>query len=1393
MIARAGVIALLLVSLGLGPVSADSGAMRQKETLCEPCAPCDPFCASINGRRLDQGESLDGRHVPQNTERRLPNETYLLFDPPGSEPPADEGLSPAAPTGDHVQLSESGQSSRQPFFRSGEGELSAELQARLDQIIAKHQGKTNLRLNVIGHADSQPLSPTAKARYGDNYGLGLSRAKSAAAYLAQGLHLSADAVAVGSHGADLPLVDNATAQGMAQNRRVEVQIWYDPPSAAPSAPPTPQSSFPKPLRNCEEVLADRTRSPQAPYRISVDGVPLNGSGVVDPDIQRCTDLALERADIQVRYDALEETPWLNVSVFPNAALVDREVTFTSYSNYHFWIMRGEVRLFAPDASALDKPMAVLPLDDKGRARWTADSQAGEAVRYLLRVYDRENRFDETAPQILHIAKKTKPLGDEQPGPREELIGYGENRLTLRNIPVRGGAVTVNGANVAPGDQVRFLGKEIPVALNGKFAARQILPAGSHVVAVEVFDPKGNPVMRFARNLYIPDEDWFYVAIADLTAGQAHTNGPAALVTADDTHDSDETYVDGRLAFYLKGKIKGEWILTAAADTREQPVGNLFTNFDSKDPRYLLRRLDPDRYYPVYGDDSTTLEDAPTRGKFYVRLARGDSHVMWGNFQTAIPGSDLIQFSRGMYGANLKYRGDASTSFGQKNTQADFFAGDPGTLGAREQFRGTGGSLYYVKNMDVTSGSERLWTEIRDMDSGIVLKTALLSPGQDYEFDYLQGRILLTYPLPSTADDSQLVRAGSLAGHPVYLMVTYEYTPGISKVDNFTGGGRVSQWFKDKLLVGLTGYRQGDDATEQQLYGSDITYRFREGSYIKAEAAQSEGPGTAVDSSATGGFEFRSTEVADEKATAKRVETALDLADFSAIQSRVKAYWQEREKGYSSPGQATSEEIRQVGLDTAWDVTKTTRLSAKVDNKDANSQDNTVLSGSVRQEFNQNWALSAGVRHDDLSTHTPNASSTLSQDGARTDLAVQGEYTPDTNAKEPDWKAYGFGQTTVAISGNREENNRIGLGGKRRLNDRFALLGEASTGDGGLGGKVGGDWRTSDRSQLYLNYELSPDRTDSLYRGRQGTLTSGAKTRYSDSLSVYGEERYQNGDGPSGLIHAYGLDLAALDRWNFGFKGEHGDLQDPLVGDFSRTALTLSAGYTMGKTKYAGNIEWREDDGEVIGDRTTWLLRNSIGYQTTPEWRALGKLNFSVSDSSLGHAYDTDFTEAVLGYAYRPVDNDKLNALFKYTYFYNVPSPAASQARVSAEYAQRSHILAADAIYDLFAWLSVGGKYAYRWGEVSAPRNGPWFDSQAHLLIGRVDWHFVYEWDAVAEYRWLAVTTAEDRRAGFLLAIYRHINRNVKIGVGYNFTDFSDDLTDLSYDNQGFFFNVISVF
>lgn len=1365
----------------------------QQDNDCSICEDGQESCLSINGKRIDTGDSLGTRdNPPANSERQLQQDTRELL--------PLEPLQEKQPTTTTVKRTEFKQvidSSLAQKFDYGQIELTASLQKDLTELAAQLKDKQNLQIKIVGHTDSHQLSPANAAIYGDNNGLGQARAKETALYLAGLLEIPPKQIETDTHGPFKPIADNDSAEGRAKNRRVEIFISYDQPVTVEETVIVKQAPVPRkerPLSSCADVLATASAAEIKPFRISIDGVPLNDSGTIDPDIQRCTDLELQKSDIQIRYDDLEITPWLNVSATPNSAVRNEKVIFSSYSNYDFWLKKRELRIFTANASTQTTPLQVIPVNNQGRAEWLPGDNSPKNIQYVLRVYDEQGRFDETAAKPLRIDHRAKPLENQDNDPREELLGYGENSLQLHNIPIYGGAVTVNGSNLPADSRVTLMGQSVPVAADGRFAARQLLPAGQHLIDVQVVNQGGE--LTFSRNLYIPDQDWFYIGIADLVAGENKTSGPAALVTGDTQHYDNDLYVDGRLAFYLKGKIKGEWLLTAAADTQEQPFDNLFSNFDSKDPRYLLRRLDPDLYYPVYGDDSTTIEDAPTRGKFYVKLARGESHVMWGNFQTRWTGSDFANINRGMYGANARWQSEAKTSLGEQRAQLDLFAGDPGTLGGRDDFRGTGGSLYYLRHLDITLGSDNVWVEVRDKDSGIVLKTTQLMAGQDYDISPIQGRLLLTSPLPSTADDSQLVRAGSLSGHPVYLVTTYEYTPGLSEASNMTYGERVSTWVNDHLNIGATGYKQGDDTTEQTLEEVDATLRYTPGTYIKGEIAKSDGPGIGNNSSLTGGFEFNTVSSLGQEATAQRIEAAVDFSEISDKTGQFNAYWQDREAGFSGPGQITAEDIKQAGAALEIAITDRFSIETSADEKDADSQDTSAASISGHYQLSPAWKLSSGLRYDDIDTSIANYSPILSQNGARTDLAVQLGYTPPSTDDNPDWSLYTFAQETLKRTETRNENDRYGIGGLYKVIDPLSLTGEVSEGDGGLGGKFGSDWRVDERTQLYMNYTLDTDRTDDVfYRGRQGNFTTGGKTRYSDSLSVYTEERLQHGDGPSGLIQAFGLDLAVLDSWNFGFKAENGDLSDPDAEDLERSALSFSAGYVKNKTRYAGNLEWRKDDGTTSGERTTWLLRNSFGYQTTPDWRFLGKFNSSFSDSQLGDTFNAEFVEAVFGYAYRPVENDKLNTLFKYTYFYDLPSASAlTSTEIVADYAQRSHVLSADTIYDLTPWLSLGGKYGYRFGELRDNRvGGPWYSSEAHLGILRTDWHFVHKWDALLEARCLQVSEAEDKRAGFLVGIYRHINNNIKLGAGYNFTDFSDDLTDLDYDSQGWFINVVGKF
>ena len=112
-------------------------------------------------------------------------------------------------------------------------------------------------------------------------------------------------------------------------------------------------------------------------------------------------------------------------------------------------------------------------------------------------------------------------------------------------------------------------------------------------------------------------------------------------------------------------------------------------------------------------------------------------------------------------------------------------------------------------------------------------------------------------------------------------------------------------------------------------------------------------------------------------------------------------------------------------------------------------------------------------------------------------------------------------------------------------------------------------------------------------------------------------------------------------------------------------------------------------------------------------------------------------------------------------------------------------------YDLTQQVAIGGKYAYRLGIASLERVNPqFFDNRAQLYIVRIDWRLLKEWEGMLEGRALDMPDLNQVRSGALVGFYRRMGKHVKAGLGYNFTQFSEDLTDLSFKSHGIFMNVV---
>ncbi len=1146
-------------------------------------------------------------------------------------------------------------------------------------------------------------------------------------------------------------------------------------------------------QNVETTVAPGTRGER--FSISVDGEHVAGT-LVPKDKQRKTDLALEQMDIQVKYDGLDVKPLLNVSTVPirQGYASGEDINFLASNNYPGWLRSAKIRIFDAGDRKLSNPLANVPVTHAGVAHWSMPTSGPGELVYVLRVYDSEGRWDETRPLPL-----TRQSSITEPPPDAPAPGYGEDRTAIRNIPVYGGAITVFGRNIPDEARVSVLGDLVPVDADGAFVVQQIVPPGDHTVDINV-SGKGGEV-SFSRFVNVPASEWFYVGLADITAGKRFGSD-----NIEDVKDGefDNVYTKGRLAFYLKGKIKGQYLLTAAGDTGEEPLKRILKNLDAKDPRQLLRRIDPDDYYPVYGDDSSSVEDAPTRGKFYVRLERGDSHVMWGNFKTEIRGTEFLRNERALYGANGIYKSEKATTFGERKTTVQVYAAQPGTLPQRDVLRGTGGSAYFLKHQDITIGSETITVEIRDRVTGRVLERRALKFGEDYSIDYLQGVVILTSPLSSSASGGEIVRDGALGSNNVFLIANYEFTPAAGEVDGYVFGGRGQQWLGDHARVGVTGASEKTGAADQKLAGVDVLLRKSDLTYLEAEFARSKGPGFGHSSSVDGGITISDGKTAGLKGKsgdAIRIHARASLAEIlhDAVQGELEAYYENLEAGFSSlDRQITDDEVK-WGAKVRIAASDNLNAIISYDQFESDSgKKDRELNAGIEYELADNWLIASGVKYKEAELQSQDI------DGSRID--VGGRITHTLNDTD---RIYIFGQVTADRSGRISRNDRVGIGGTKSLTEKTSLSLEGSYGSGGFGALAALNYKPTADDHYYVGYKLDSDRgfgegqALALQGDDLGSIVAGARRKHSDQLSMFAEESYDMFGRKHSLTQTYGVTYTPVSEWAITAAAERGNIWDDTVNDttgvknsnFERTAVSLSSTYRPDDRLDAhikGEVRFEDSDDDTR-DVTSYYFGSSLRYNMSDDWRFLAAADVVIADAT-ETVRSGEYIEGSIGYAYRPTTNDRLNALFKYTFLFDNPGADQVTSSGTRGASQLSHILSADVSYDVNQLLTIGGKYGFRIGESKDRETGAdWEESSAHLAILRADFHVEKNWDVLIEGRVLWSPEADSADFGALAAVYRHLNDNFKIGVGYNFGHFSDDLRDISADDHGVFINAVGQF
>ena len=95
------------------------------------------------------------------------------------------------------------------------GEVLAEISKELNQI--------PFQVVVAGHTDNVPIGPSLAKRYPSNWDLAAARASRVAQFL-ESHGVDKQRLAVVSFGSNDPVASNETAEGRAQNRRIEIRL-----------------------------------------------------------------------------------------------------------------------------------------------------------------------------------------------------------------------------------------------------------------------------------------------------------------------------------------------------------------------------------------------------------------------------------------------------------------------------------------------------------------------------------------------------------------------------------------------------------------------------------------------------------------------------------------------------------------------------------------------------------------------------------------------------------------------------------------------------------------------------------------------------------------------------------------------------------------------------------------------------------------------------------------------------------------------------------------------------------------------------------------------------------------------------------------------------------------
>jgi len=929
----------------------------------------------------------------------------------------------------------------------------------------------------------------------------------------------------------------------------------------------------------------------------------------------------------------------------------------------------------------------------------------------------------------------------------------DNLLTISGLTDKGNAIQVNG-------------REVTVQPDGQFTHTVKLEKGTNHVVVKVADPEGYEG-AIKREFTSEEPPLFFLAFADGVVGRMSGKG---YLEGAGMNKSTEYYSQGRVAYYLKGTIAGKYLITSALDTGTNDFNKMFKNLDGVENDRLLTNLDPDKLYPVYGDSSTIVYDAQSQGKFYIAVDSDEFHLLVGNYPIALSDTELARYQATLYGARAAYQSVSRSKYGKADTEIIVFGAQAFQAHVRDEMLATGGSLYYLSHHDVIEGSEQVTLVVRDKITGLLVARIPQQQNVDYTVKYAEGRIFFNRPISSVAQDASLINQAMLPGNPVSIQVDYEVRTDF--FEKTAAGGRVRKQVGDHVSIGSTYVKDELGMGQYELKGVDAEVRLGKNTRVLGEYAESTGTDAASYVSTDGGLTY--TEVTPavlQEGKAWKASAELDIGELFGTpdQYQVGGYIKKLENGFLSSGNFAEKGTEKSGVNTKIQITPEDKLLARYDRE----QVDTMTAGAARQSDagavqythkKEWWEVSAEyqtIKSSDLVGTVLNDSSLG---------AVRLTVTPRESLS-----LYAQRQDTM----NGLENDQTTLGIRYRILPSLSL--EASGMQGTLGdsaqvGLVLKDGKTN----IYVTERLTDDRA-----GQTTSTILGQQYQFAPNSKVYSEYQWEHSD--TELANRTVSLVGAQRQWDltkgvtFLLAAEEANLR-AASGDTNRSSLAagLSVIHPSG-VKFSTRDEIRHETGDH--KLVQYLTVNQADVKVAPDYTLIGKYRYGLTRDLIHDTIEAKFDERSIGLAYRPVENDRFNALARYTRLLDQRPLSPGQTETTAGLSNVTSIEWSLQLNRSVEWVEKGAYKIKAEGSDTMPA----VTTHTSLIITRLNLALGKMFDLGTEYRVLAQREADDQRQGWLSELMWKPSKFIRFGVGYNFTDFSDnEFSNNNYSVRGWF-------